>query len=240
MPHERFKIMRIDIYLQLIKNHDHFVVINVPKATRYMVCGPIAKADNLCGDKGNPQTYNSKCWVPRSNFYPKSQQRDKTGGRAGWHPGFRQHQFAGRQYALTMLHGLKAALELWENGIAEQWPLKEEYWHVGEHYKIARETLVSNMQNEENIGKSLCEKKLVEFNLPLRMCRTPMNGMTEFTPKNLGDKNSIRAHIKPAPNGYKPTAHDKLEYEGFDLMPLEWKIPEGHIDGSFISSILLM
>lgn len=57
-----------------------------------------------------------------------------------------------------------------------------------------------------------------------------MNGMTEFTPKNLGDKNSIRAHIKPAPNGYKPTAHDKLEYEGFDLMPLEWKIPEGHID----------
>jgi hypothetical protein len=54
--------------------------------------------------------------------------------------------------------------------------------------------------------------------------------MTEFTPRARGDHNSIRAHLKPAPNGYKPDFTFKALYEGVDVLPPEWKVPEGEVD----------
>ena len=204
--------------------------LNVPYAGRYMKCGPIANELNLCGDKRNPNTYNSQCWVDRSDFTPSIGQNDKTSGRAGWHPGFRQHQFEGRKYALTVLHSLKRAFEKWETGIeTDKWPLREDHWHMGEIYKLARQSLIDHMKKEDR-EETACEQHLAKWKLPTRICSTPMNGMTEFSPRNLGDKNSIRYHLKAAPNGYKPAWYEHDEYDGFDLMPLTYQIPEDEID----------
>ena len=204
--------------------------LKVPYAARYMKCGPIGNELNLCGDKRNPNTYNGMCWVDRSDYTPPKGQGGATPGRAGWHPGFRQHQFEGRKYSLTVLYALRRALEKWETGIEEdKFPLREHHWHMGEIYEQARQPLIDHLKQEDR-EKSFCEEHLGNWKLPTRICSTPMKGMTEFTPRNLGDINSIRYNIKAAPNGYKPAWYEHDEYEGFDLMPLTYKIPEDDID----------
>jgi hypothetical protein len=54
--------------------------------------------------------------------------------------------------------------------------------------------------------------------------------MSEFTPINRGYHNSIQRHLKAAPNGYKPSNEFEAVYEGIDILPTFWKVPEGHVD----------
>jgi hypothetical protein len=135
---------------------------------------------------------------------------------------------------MLMLRALDEALDMWERGIkTDGFPLKESYWHVGDIYTSVRSHL-SDYLNNEGFQKTRCESRWA--NHPAvkgigldRACRMSFKGMSEFTPVNRGYHNSIHAHLKTAPNGYKPTPPFPA-YRGIDVLPLFWKVPEGHID----------
>jgi len=195
-------------------------VKSLPWATQYMRC---SSQCNTCKDKDHK--YSSSCWVPRKDFHPKVKQSNGVGGTASWHPGNREHQLTGRKIALTMLHGLKAAIDTWEQGIKKHgFPLKETYWHVGAMYKTLQTNLKTNL--EANTEKDECEKRFPNFS---RACHVGMSGMGEYTPRATGYNDSIRKYLKPAPNGYVPKNLESL-YSGIDLMPLKWKVPPGEVD----------
>jgi hypothetical protein len=217
-------------YANIIENNSGIPVITsmeqaekLPWAVQEFVCD--ATVNDLCG-----RGMLDECWVPRSDFTPTTGQAAHVGGKAGWHPGWRTHKYTGRKQTMLMLKALDRALEMWENGIENQgFPLKEEYWHVGNKYDTARSNL-STYINGEGFNTTGCEKRWESrFGLD-RACRMSIKGMGEFTPKNRGYHNSIRAHLKAAPNGYKPDYTEEALYDGVDVLPPEWKVPEGEID----------
>lgn len=201
----------------------------LPWAVQYLKCDPTVS--QLCNGKSVIPNYHSTCWVDRSDVVPAVKQDAFPGGRASWHPGDRVHKFHGRTHTMLMLRALDEALNLWEDGIqTDGFPLKETYWHVGPTYKAARGNL-SNHLNNEGRGTSECEKKWVQHPGGLdRACRRSFKGMAQFTPINRGYHNSISKHIKHAPNGYVPKVEEEKLYDGADILPLEWKIPKGHVD----------
>lgn len=201
-------------------------VDTLPLATRYMKCDPAVQ--ELCGDRGNPNKYHDFCWEDRTDYFPEFQNAH-VGGQASWHPGDRWHQFESRKAAILFLNAFEEAFKLWERSINDEgFPLKESHWHVGEAYKDVQSHL-KNYINGENLNQSECEKRWGEFGLA-KACRIPLRGMGEFTPKNLGNKNSIHNHVVPAPNGYKPEPLFEPVYKGIDILPLEWKIPITEVD----------
>jgi hypothetical protein len=128
------------------------------------------------------------------------------------------------------LKALDRALEMWEQGIAEKgFPLKEEYWHIGPIYTTSRSTFTTYI-NGDGLNKSACEKRLAPLFGLDRACRMQIRGITEFNGKNRGDFNSIIPHIRAASNGYKPHLTEEPLYEGIDILPPIWKLPEGEID----------
>ena len=155
----------------------------------------------------------------------------EVGSKVGWHPGWRTHKFTARKQTMLMLKALDGALDIWENGISEEnsFPLKGEYWHVGEIYKKVRSNLTTFI-NGEGLNKTGCESRLKEIPGLERACRMPFKGIGEFTPINLGYPNTIRAHLKPGLDGYKPILTAQALYEGIDILPPTWKIPEGEVD----------
>ncbi len=197
--------------------------LSVPLAARYQNCA--ASARDLC----QPYKYDAYCWFPRSDTIPPKEQSRRFPSQASWHPGNRYHQYESRKTAMTILQGFKVALTTWKSGIEKDgFPLKESYWHVGDIYKTAQDTFKSYMAGEGK-GKSQCEKKFESVGLA-KVCRIPMNGISEFLPVNLGTENSIHAYMKEASNGWVPKEGAKEVYSGVDLLPLSWKIPESEVD----------
>ena len=200
---------------------------SLPLATRYMSCD--LAASELCSEKDYENKYDSHCWVPRSDFEPEVEQQTVLSSQAAWHPGFRHHRFESRKYALTILHGFKSALKIWEDGIEESgFPLKESYWHIGDKYKTFQDNLMTYF-NGRNKGKSVCEVHFGKVGLD-RACRTVMHGMSEYTPINLSDSNSISAHLTSSFNREMPSQHVEESYSGLDLLPTSWKIPNNEVD----------
>lgn len=195
----------------------------MPWAVQELICEK--GLDGVCG-----RGLLDECWVPRSDFTPQTRQNPHVGGKASWHPGYRTHKYWGRKQTMIMLKALDRAFEMWEEGIKEKgFPLKEEYWHIGQNYEKARNNLKTYV-NGEGFNTSECEKRWgPRFGLD-RACRMPINGLAEFTPTSRGFHTSIKAHVKPAPNGYKPDFTEDALYQGVDVLPVEWKVPEGHID----------
>jgi len=196
----------------------------LPFASRFMKCGSDCDACNH-GEK-----YHSSCWIPRSDVVPKKKQNNAVGGGASWHPGNRHHHHHGRKIALTMLHGLKAAIETWEKGMKKDgFPLKTEYWHVGESYKALQTNLENTFKNGDHQNE--CEKHFTQYP---RACRVPMFGMGEYSPKALDDQSSIRNFI--VQDGMTKSDKQKLLdsppnlYSGVDIFPLNWKIPDEEVD----------
>lgn len=176
----------------------------------------------------NVEKYNSICWEPRSDFTPQTTQDQRFPSQVGWHPGFRSHQYEGRLLTLVLLEGLKRALDLWEDGTKKDgFPLAEKYWHVGHEYQRIRELLRTHVNTEKEDGspRSACETFLPD--IP-RICRVAMEGYGMWTPR-LGNRNFLDL-VKAAPNGYKPSYRDKMAYEGFDILPIVQKIPDGEVD----------
>ena len=130
---------------------------------------------------------------------------------------------------MTILHALSKAFDVWEDGINKDGvPLKEEYWHVGAHYKQIQTNLMTYMNDKGNKGKSECEMRYSQYALD-KVCRTAMSGMTEWTPKNNPDVNNIHSRLKPDKHGYVPSLEEPV-YTGPDVVPLIWKIPEDDVD----------
>jgi hypothetical protein len=125
------------------------------------------------------EKYNAICWEPRSDFTPLLAQKKSPTSQVSWHPGNRQHQWQGRRLALVLLEALGAAFERWEESIAKDGlPLAASNWHVGDSYKVIRETLrthVNTPKVDENEGdvRSECEKL---FPWLPRVCRVQMHG----------------------------------------------------------------
>ena len=202
-------------------------VLTLPYAARYVSCELTVK--ELCGDRNNPNKYDAHCWVPRSDYTPVQKQLATVSSQASWHPGNRYHQLESRKAAMTILHGLKQALKKWEDGINEKgFPLHESYWHVGEMY-TSFQSNINKYMNGTGKDQSVCEKGFAYVGLE-RVCRTAMHGMGQFTPINLGNANSILAHMKPDPSGQVPKESFDEEYSGFNLLPLSWKVPDGEVD----------
>jgi len=128
---------------------------------------------------------------------------------------------------LTVLHSLQAALEVWKTAIDNnEFPLKEDYWHVGETYQKVQSTLETNL-NGNPIPENECEKRFVDYP---RICRTGMSGMGEFTPRATDENSSIHNFIIPGPTGYVPDNKLPSFYSGISLLPYVWKIPDGEVD----------
>ncbi len=217
-------------YGTILENHSGIPIvksmednINFPWAVQEYICEQTVK--DLCG-RGKLDS----CWVPRSDFKPTTTQAGQVGGKAGWHPGYRVHKYNARKQSMLMMKALDRAFEMWEDGMNDKgFPLNEEYWHVGKVYDTARSKL-STYINGPGLGKSPCEEKWKKrFGLD-RACRMSVKGLTEWTPINRGYHNSLRAHLKSAPNGFKPDFTEKNLYEGVDILPVFWKVPDGHID----------
>ncbi len=200
----------------------------LPYAVRYQRC---AEGVSLCGGSSMTEKFNAVCWVPRKDL-PKVSGRMVTNvprGQASWHPGWRWHQFDSRKAVLVFLKAFNRAFDIWEEGIKKDgFPLKESYWHVGEIYKDIQDTLLTYI-NGEGKGKSKCEEKFEEHGLD-KMCRTRMRAMTAMTPVNLGHANSLERNVKATPSGYVPAPKYPHYYTGPDILPVKWKIPEGHVD----------
>ena len=81
----------------------------LPYAAQYLTCSPDFK--NACNSPDNK--YSSKCWVDRDDFTPSKRQLPVVGGRASWHPGWREHQVIGRGHAMLILSALENALSQW-------------------------------------------------------------------------------------------------------------------------------
>ena len=207
----------------LQKTVDEEQAQSLPYAVRYMGCE--SGSDGLCKD----HIYNSECWVRRSDYNPpkKLKMENHVGGRASWHPGNRVHQLIGRKWSLVVLYALEKALEDWESGIeADGMPLAEKYWHVGPAYEEIHTNLRSHVPSGED-EVSHCEEHFNKFPI---VCRVAMHGFTEWTPRALPDERSLRAILKKGPNGYVPLFDDKNVYDGPDIRPSKWDIPEGEID----------
>jgi len=199
-------------------------VSSMPWATQFVQCSSQSK--DFCEMK--EYKYHEKCWEPRTDITPKREQAAHAGSQVGWHPGDKSHQFESRKYAMTILHALSKAFDVWEDGINKDgFPLKEEYWHVGAQYKQIQTNLITYM-NGKGKGQSECEKRYSTCGFD-KVCRTAMSGMTEWTPKNNPDVNNIYSRLKPDKHGYVPSMDDPV-YTGTDVVPLIWKIPENDVD----------
>ncbi len=202
-------------------------VLTLPFLTRYQNC---TKGVDLCW--GKVEKYDNTCWVHRSDVKPYFADRAagmSARGRAGWHPGWREHRIASRTDAILFLSAFKRAFDIWEEGIKKEgFPLAEKYWHVGGTYEDIRRTFETYVNGEAK-GTSECEKGLAPLDLDV-ICRKGSNGISSFRPINLGDGNGLVGHMKASPSGYLPSSPTKAFYNGPDLFPLSWKIPKGEID----------
>lgn len=201
-------------------------VLTLPFATRYQACDP--NASDVC----KLEKYHDFCWVERGDYNPTQKINGHVGGQAGWHPGDRNHQLASRRMILLFLKAFDAALDKWVTTIdAEGFPLKESHWHIGDDYVNLQSTLTASM-NGQGWNETECFKFASKAAVSLeKACTMKIYGMTEFTPVNRGYYNSIHYHVQRASNGYSPAdSYPIPNYEGINILPLEWKIPEGEID----------
>ena len=168
--------------------------------------------------------FNATCWIDRPDgIKPQTEQLDRPRGQVKWHPGWRSHQLTGRNLAFAMLEALQNAVNIWSDGTMTGQPLDDDYWHVDEYYKNIREKVL-------NLNKELGACYKIEGKLPTRMCNTPMQGRTQYTPRAQPDERSITALIKPAADGYVPRNEKVALYEGPDVHIPAFDVPEGAID----------
>lgn len=168
--------------------------------------------------------FNATCWIDRPDgIKPETAQLDRPTGQVKWHPGWRSHQLTGRSLAFAVLEALQNAVNIWSEGTMTGQPLDEEYWHVNDYYNNIREKVL-------NLDKELGACYKIEGKLPTRMCNTPMNGRTQYTPRAQPDERSISALIKPTPDGFVPKNEKVALYDGPDVHIAAFDIPEGAID----------
>ena len=177
MTNQRFEIMTETDGLAWIGTYNEKAIVDIFPHTTFENAASQPYAARWFNQQ--EEKYNAICWEPRSNFTPLKPQKEHPGSQVSWHPGNRHHQWQGRRLALVLLEALGAAFERWEESIGKDgWPLAASQWHVGDSYKVVRETLrthVNTPKPDENEGdpRSQCEKMYPD--IP-RICRVQMHG----------------------------------------------------------------
>lgn len=170
--------------------------------------------------------YESVCWADRSNFiwegmnlsYVPKYGQGNIPGRAGWHPGNREHQFAGRLYTFPILQALRDVLAMWNE--APQYVLQDDQWHVTEHYKRIKGNVIE--YREKYIP--WCDSR----KLPKKFCMHAASGRTEFTPRYSPWSMSLRRIMA---GSEKPTENEGAsEYDPPNVPVPHMDPPEGAIN----------
>jgi len=215
----------------------------LPWAVRYMKCS--SDGPDLC--QNEKHRYNSVCWIDRTDGikpaqdqlleyqHPEQQQEQEQGEKKKEHrpdDGWRSQQLQGRVLAFSILEGLEVAVNTWMEGTMTGQPLDDDYWHVTDYYENIR-SKIRNM--DPKLGPcskiataTTADEQQQQLLLPSRMCHTPMNGRTQYTPR--ADGSSLNSIVKAAPSGKMPTNDQKALYEGPDMHNPVYDVPEGHID----------
>jgi hypothetical protein len=103
-------------------------------------------------------------------------------------------------------------------------PLDDEFWHVSDYYNNIR-TKVMNL--DPSIGH--CHE--IRNELPSRICNTPMQARSMYTPRANVYETSLTTVIKPAaPDNYVPQNMYKQLYEGPDTHNPCDDLPEDAVD----------
>jgi hypothetical protein len=201
---------------------DETQALTLPYAARYMKCAP--DRQDVCS---NEPSFCSVCWIPRDDIAdPKAlfhSLADKPGGQVKWHPGWRTHQLVGRALAFSVLTALQSAVQIFSQQTLGGPPLDDYHWHVKDYYANIRQKLL-NLDDANNH----CLKN--SAHMPTRMCTTPMQARTEFTPRANAQETSITSILKPAPNGYVPKNEQLPLYDGPDVQNPCFDIPPGSVD----------
>lgn len=196
--------------------------LTLPFAARNMKCS--SERQDLCKEN----RFSSTCWIDRTDgIVPTREQPSHPRGQVKWHPGWRPHQLMGRVLAFAVLEGLEVAVNSWMEHTMTGQPLDDEYWHVTDYYENIRNK-VRNM--DQSLGH--CPDIAKQEELPLRMCFTPMNSKTQYTPRANYEESALTSIVKAAPSGYVPINGDKRPalYDGPDVHNPAYDIPEGEVD----------
>eukprot|EP00547_Thalassionema_nitzschioides_P003449 CAMPEP_0194200592 /NCGR_PEP_ID=MMETSP0156-20130528/1126_1 /TAXON_ID=33649 /ORGANISM="Thalassionema nitzschioides, Strain L26-B" /LENGTH=895 /DNA_ID=CAMNT_0038925605 /DNA_START=103 /DNA_END=2790 /DNA_ORIENTATION=- len=192
----------------------------LPWAARNMKC--VKEREDLC----NENRYSSVCWIDREDgIKPEQGQRERPRGQVKWHPGWRPHQLMGRVLAFSVLEALEVAVNQWMGGTMTGQPLDDSYWHVTDYYENIRSKV---MKMDPKLGK--CPDIAENDSLPARLCSTPLNGRTQYTPRADYEGASLTTLVKPAPSGRAPKNELKALYDGPDMHIPAYDIPEGQVD----------
>lgn len=184
--------------------------------------------------EGELPKYNAVCWTDRSDVTPPVQQNPGFGGQASWHPGNLTHQYTARKLSLLFLHAMTEALNRWKEAVeTEGSPLGAKYWHLYEEEEKIRDAF-----KRADVDKTGCGEIL---NFASRVCRSPMRGAGEWTPRANLDRSSIRGIAKPAPNGYLPKHFLEEEegvYVGKEPKIPSQRVPKGEVNVAAVARSL--
>lgn len=181
---------------------------SIPWAARYMKCD--GDLNEVCGQN----KYTAHCWDEnRTDVAPPTKQAGFPGGRAKWHPGSREHQLQGRVLTFTILQALKEALVTWSE--VDNFELPDDQWHLTEWYDIIRSKLEAL-----GPGFGFCHEE-ADNDLDW-VCRYPVKGRTEFTPRAFPSLSNIRSLMPPEMAANVPESARPL------YNPPEQFIPELH------------
>merc|ERR1719310_1790355 len=184
--------------------------------------------------EGELPKYNAVCWTERSDVTPPLQQNPGFGGQASWHPGNLTHQYTARKISLLLLHAMSVALDKWKEAVeTEGSPLDGKYWHLYEEEEKIRDAF-----KRADVDKTGCGELL---NFAPRVCRSPMRGAGEWTPRANLDQSSIRAITKPAPNGYVPKhflEDQDAVYVGKEPKVPSQRVPKGEVNVAAVARSL--
>ena len=183
--------------------------------------------------EGELPKYNAACWTDRSDVTPPLQ-NPGFGGQASWHPGNLTHQYTARKLSLLLLHALNVALNRWKEAVdTDGSPLDGKYWHLHDEEEKIRDAFKGADVNNTGCGEIL--------NFAPRVCKSPMRGAGEWTPRANLDQSSIRSIAKPAPNGYVPKHFLEEEegvYVGKEPKIPSQRVPKGEVNVAAVARSL--
>ena len=196
---------------------------NVAYAARYMKCEPDSKP--ICDSEPR---FCASCWLPRDDIPNPNDVFDsidaKVGSQVKWHPGWRVHQLVGRVLAFSVLEALQVAIQQFSDGTMGGPPLDDEFWHVTDYYNNIRNKVM-------NLDPSIGHCHEIGNDLPSRICNTPMQARSMYTPRANVYETSLTTVIKPAPpDNYVPQNMYQQLYEGPDAHNPCDDIPEDAVD----------
>jgi hypothetical protein len=188
--------------------------------------GNLQPGREVCGTQSqgpcNFDAFNSVCWVDRIDVNITTPQEQEISAET--YDGYRVHQLEGNKLALLVLNAIDAALNNWVRGIeSDGFPLNSKHWHVENVYDGIRESVRTLKGGEQELSE--CEKMMGDLRI---ICRIEMHGFSEFTPRIVPYRTSLEEILHfdmDLSYNYKSQT-----YDGFDLLPLSWKVPSDQVD----------